>query len=191
MARSRTFLAVDVGPAIRASTQLVQQNLAKSGAQVKWVDPSAFHVTVLFLGDVSDTDLAVVCKFATRIAEAEEPFTLSVGRLGAFPNLRRPKVLWRGIKEGVEPLTRLHLALQDAALDLGGFRTEERGYTPHLTLGRTQTEDDGQRIAAFLNTYADQSSGSTTVDELLVMTSELLRSGPEYTVVGRAPLRGG
>lgn len=189
MARTRTFLAVDIGDAIRKRVAAVQAELAATGAIVKWVEPASYHVTLHFLGELDDRDLAQVCRATMKETAKIESFRMSIAGLGAFPNERRPKILWAGIDEGTENLVSLFTAIEAPLADLGIYRKEDRPYTPHLTLGRAATEADGELIAPELEKHRGWTGGITTVDEVLVLASDLKRSGPEYTVMGRAPLK--
>lgn len=188
MGRTRTFIGVDIGDAIRGSAAALVKELSKTGAAVKWVTPESMHVTLLFLGEVDDRELHSVCKAVKAAAEREPPFSLRVSGLGAFPTPRRPKVLWAGITDGADPLRRLHAGLEERMLELGCYRTEERGYNPHLTLGRVTGDADALTIAAEIPKRQAWQGGRFAVDEVLVFSSEMDRGGPVYTVVGRAPL---
>ncbi len=188
MARTRTFLGVKIGSSTRTAAIGVQEELAGSGAQVKWVEPENMHITLVFLGELDDRDLMTIFKVAKRAAAKAEPFGLEVAGLGAFPTPRRPKVVWAGITDGAKELQSLHAALEGPLIEAGAYRNEERAYTPHLTLGRPNTEADGQLLAAELPKYLSWKAGSTLVDELVVYSSEMQRKGPEYTVLGRVPL---
>ena len=190
MARTRTFIGINIGDGIRASAVALQEALAKAGAGVKWASPEGMHVTLLFLGEVDDRELHAVCKAVKAVSASEPPFTLRVSGVGAFPTSRRPKVLWAGITDGADVLQRLHAALEEKMLDLGCYRTEKRGYTPHLTLGRVNTTEDGLALAPELPKHMTWDGGRTAVDEVLVFSSEMERDGPLYTVIGRAALTG-
>jgi 2'-5' RNA ligase len=190
VARTRTFIAVDIGDATRASATALQKELSKGGADVKWGAPETMHVTLLFLGEVDDRELHAVCRAVKEVAAGEPPFALRVAGVGAFPTPRRPKIVWAGITEGAEPLRRLYSALEGRMLELGCYRKEERGYTPHLTLGRAKSDADSAALAAEIPKRAAWDGGRTTADEVLVFGSELTRDGPVYTVIGRAPLSG-
>jgi 2'-5' RNA ligase len=190
MGKTRTFIGIDIGDAIRTSAIALQKELAKTGAEVKWVTPKSMHVTLLFLGEVDDRELHPVCKAVKAAATSEPPFTLRVSGVGAFPTSRRPKVLWAGITDGAEPLQRLYGSLEEKMLDLGCYRKEERGYTPHLTLGRVKGDADGLTVAGELQKRLAWDGGRTAVDEVLVFSSEMDRDGPVCTVIGRAPLTG-
>ena len=190
MPRTRTFIAVDLSADIRGAAVVLQQGLAKSGAEVKWSSPETMHVTLLFLGEVDDRELHSVCRAVKEVAAAEPAFPLRVSGVGAFPTPRRPKILWAGITEGADELRRLYGKLEEKLLDLGGYRKEERGYTPHLTLGRVKSEADGFILARELPKLLAWDGGRTVADEVLVYGSVLQKDGPEYTVLGRGELAG-
>ncbi len=190
MARTRTFIGVAIGEGIRASAKAMQQTLARCGADVKWVEADNLHVTLLFLGEIDDRDLMNACRSAAKATEKEPPFILRVGGVGAFPTPRRPKVLWGGITEGADALVRVHAAIAGPLLELGTYRQEERGYTPHLTLGRAAGEADANLLATELPKHLSWNAGQTAVEEVLVYRSEMRRDGMEYSVLARSPLRG-
>ncbi len=190
MPRTRTFIALEIDDEIRNNAILLQTDLAKTGAEVKWVEPESMHVTLLFLGEVDDRELHSVCRAVKEVAAKEPPFVLRVSGVGAFPTPRRPKVVWAGITDGAEELKRLHERLEAKMLDLGCYRTEDRDYTPHITLGRVKGEADGLTLAPELPKIQAWSGGRTVIDEVLVFSSELERSGPVYTVLGRGKLTG-
>lgn len=187
MARIRTFIAVDLGKTIRDRAIALQEKLARTGTEVKWVEPENLHVTLLFLGEVDDRELPKVCRIVADGARNQPPFLLSIETLGCFPNPRRPRVVWIGVGEGTQPLTSLHDALETPLLELG-YRREERRYTPHITLGRVKSDRSTEALAAALAKQAYWKGGETTVQEILVMSSELKSQGPVYTVLSRAKL---
>jgi RNA 2',3'-cyclic 3'-phosphodiesterase len=188
MPRLRTFIAVDVNKAIRDRAVALQASLARAGAEVKWVEPENFHVTLLFLGEVDNRDVIDVCRAVADVCERHEPFSLTVETVGCFPNARRPRVVWVGITDGAEELGALHDALEPPLLDLGCYRREERRYTPHFTIGRVQAEGAVDPLSAALAKQAAWHGGTTQVSEVLVMSSELRSPGPQYTVLSRAKL---
>lgn len=189
MARLRTFLALDPGKALRDRLLTLQEKLAEAGADVKWVEAANLHLTLHFLGEVEDRDLAAICRVTNDVAGQVDRIPISLQGVGCFPNARRPRVLWVGLGEGRDDVTALHAALEQPLLDLGCYRREARAFTPHLTMGRVNSDKGNDRLAASLATRANWHGGETTIEEVLVMSSELLRSGPVYTVLGRARLR--
>jgi 2'-5' RNA ligase len=189
MARLRTFIAVDLGQALRERCVALQETLARTGTEVKWVEIDNLHVTLLFLGEVDERTVPEVCRAVAVICGRQEGFTLSVETVGCFPNPRRPRTLWVGVGEGQDELIALHDALEPPLLDLGCYRRENRPYTPHVTLGRVKSDRPTEKLAAELLKRASWKAGETQVREVLVLSSELTPKGPIYTVLGRGKLR--
>ena len=191
MARIRTFIAVDLGEAIRERAVALQEQVSPSAAGVKWVEKDNLHITLLFLGEVQQLDVNPICRTLKKQLAAVAPFTLEVTGLGAFPTLRRPKILWAGLSSGADELKAIHDRIEEPILNLGGYRRESRAFAPHLTLGRlSQEEDRAETWGPLVAQYADWQGGAIVIDEVLVMRSELLREGPVYSIMGRAPLLG-
>ena len=190
MARVRSFIGVEIGDEIRKKAVALQRQLAQCGAGVKWVAPESLHITLLFLGEVEDRDLLPLCRAVQKVAKREPAFPLRVSGAGAFPTLRRPKVIWGGVSDGAEPLRRLYSSLEAKLLEMGAFCKEERGYTPHLTLGRVKGEADGLALAPELAKLLAWDGGRSTVNKVLVYSSEPGRDGPEYAVLARGELAG-
>jgi 2'-5' RNA ligase len=191
MARLRTFIAVDPGKAIRDRCVALQESLARSGAECKWVEPENLHVTLLFLGEVVDRDVPALCNAVSEVCAKQVAFATSVESAGCFPNPRRPRVVWVGVGEGAPELVALHDALEPPLLALGCYRREERQYTPHITLGRVKGERaPADKLALALARQVKWQGGATEVREILVLSSELTPQGPVYTVLSRAKLLG-
>jgi 2'-5' RNA ligase len=183
--RIRTFVALGLDQAIRDRTVALQDTLAQTGAEVKWVEPENLHVTLLFLGEVDEREVLDVCRAVGDCASARAPFALSVEKTGSFPNPRRPRTLWVGVGEGTQEVVALHDALESVLLDLGCYRREDRQYTPHITLGRVRSEQPNQKLVAALAKHSGWQGGRMVVREVQVLSSELHSEGPVYTVLSR------
>jgi 2'-5' RNA ligase len=188
MARLRTFIAVDPGKPIRDRLVALQENLAKAGTEVKWVESENLHVTLLFLGEVDERSVPEVCRVVAESTQRQVPFLMTVEKAGCFPTPRRPRVLWVGVGEGAQPLCAVHDALEPPLLDLGCYRREERQFSPHITLGRVKSDRPTEQLAAALAKQAGWKGGEVPVREILIMSSELTPKGPLYTVLSRAKL---
>jgi RNA 2',3'-cyclic 3'-phosphodiesterase len=189
MATTRTFIAVEVSDGARGRAAELIRRLRASNAKVSWVVPENMHITLKFLGDQSDDDLAVICR-SVLDAVAEVPaFDFLCHGAGAFPNLQRPRTVWIGVTEGAAEFVHLHEAVE-SALAARGFRRENRALTPHLTLGRVRGGGDAQQeLGRLIAAHADFPVGLSATDEVLVMASHQRRSGAEYEVLARAPLK--
>lgn len=147
----RTFLALWPPPAWRAAAQRVQEALRRdaAGRRIAWTAPELFHVTVLFLGEVSRAALdAWAAPLGEWVATCPAPQLKPAG-LGAFPKADRPRVVWLGVADaGDRPLHDLHRAVADSARRhgvLGG--AGEETFHPHLTLARLRPEQGSRRAA--------------------------------------------
>ena len=167
----------------------VQETLARSAADVRWVQPESLHITLLFLGEVDERDLLPVCRAVGTACTAHDAFVLGVEGVGCFPNMRRPRTVWAGVGAGAAEMVKLHEALEAPLLDLGCYRREERKYTPHLTLGRVKGDGPTDRLAQALMKQALWHGGESEVREVLVMSSQLMPEGPVYSVLSTAKLR--
>jgi 2'-5' RNA ligase len=189
MARVRTFIAIGLDPILRDRCVALQQKLARADASVKWVERENLHVTLLFLGEILDRELPRVCAAVATVASDTEDFTFSLQAVGCFPNARRPRVVWVGLGQGQRELIALHDALEPPLLELGCYRREERQYTPHITLGRVQGEGNSGALAQAISGYNNWQGGEMDAREILTLSSELTREGPEYTVLSRVKLK--
>ena len=190
MGRLRTFIAIELTKATRDRLVGLQNNLAKTVPEVKWVEPENLHLTLLFLGEVDERELPALCQAVDGVTQSLPAFSMTVGGAGCFPNPRRPHVFWAGIVEGVQEVVTLHNALEPPLLELGCYRREDRKYTPHITLGRLRSDQSPTGLAAALAKLSTWQAGDTKVNEVHVMSSELSSDGPKYTVLSRAKLVG-
>lgn len=188
MARLRTFIAVEVEPAVRSRLVALQETLGRSAGDVKWVEPENLHVTLLFLGEVDERDVTDVCRAVAAVCAARQAFVMSVEGVGSFGNPRRPRTVWAGVAAGARELVELHDALEPPLLELGCYRREDRQYTPHLTLGRVKSDRPNDRLAEALAQQKNWRGGEGLVREVRVLSSQLTPRGPVYAVLSRARL---
>ncbi len=190
MARIRTFLAIDLGPAVRKRLASFQNELADDAPDVNWVEDENLHITLIFLGDIDERESITVCRAAQKVTAAMAPFPVTMEGVGCFPNTRRPRVVWVGVSDGADELGELHHLLESKLEELGLYRPEMRAFKPHVTLGRIKGEGSTEALVQTLAKNKEWSAGEATVREVLIMSSELTRDGPNYTILGRAKLTG-
>jgi 2'-5' RNA ligase len=183
----RLFVALNLEPQERQRLTEAVAPLREGGLPVRWLEPEALHLTLKFVGEVTNERAAEVEDVAQRLAASVPPFTLRLGGIGAFPNLRRPRVVWMGVEAPPE-LLQLQSGLE-AALGELGFPREERPYSPHLTLGRARPDAQPSELRALpeLAGLVDYSGiiDARTVD---VMRSHLSPKGARYERLAALPL---
>jgi len=131
----RTFIAVPISVKTGAQLRAAQQALVAKGIRARWTRPDQFHVTLKFLGNIPEPEVARVAQATESAVGGWGPFTLSFEGVGAFPDWARPRVLWAQIAAGREALMDLAERVEAALADLG-YPREGRPFTPHVTLGR-------------------------------------------------------
>src|SRR5205814_1732929 len=107
-------------------------------------EPRNLHVTLKFLGETRRADLPRLAEALRELAAHRTSFEAEVGGVGAFPNVRRPDVVWLAVKTGQEALMELAAAVEEACAALGWPR-EAKPFRAHLTLGRSRTRRPGPR----------------------------------------------
>ncbi len=186
---TRTFIAVELPGVARAALQAHIARLSRALPRVRFQPPDSLHLTLAFLGELDDEQLATATQAAVAAAPAVSPFTLTVAGLGVFGPPSAPRVLWCGVGGDVPALLRLQAALADQ-LDAAGFPREQRPFAPHLTLARFKQPLDPAALQRLLGILANPSVAKTpfAVDSLSVMQSELLRPAARYTRLRACPL---
>jgi len=187
----RTFIAVELSSTVIARAQEGIKLLKTSGAEVGWVDRAQMHLTLKFLGNVTDIETPEICRVVLGAASQVEPFEIVFRGLGAFPRVSEPRTIWMGIEQGQEELAELHAAIEDALKKEMGFGKENRKFHPHLTLGRLRKESDPARdeLSRLLQESAKFDGDLTVVDEVVVFASTLGRQGPTHEAMGHASLK--
>jgi RNA 2',3'-cyclic 3'-phosphodiesterase len=185
----RAFVAINVPKKQRDRIHRTFRELREQDYPVRWVDPERFHLTLKFLGQVRKEDIPPLERVLERVAGTTGPFTMGFSGFGAFPTLRRPRVLW----VGVDPSPALRCLKQDLEWTCSelGFERETRAFHPHITLGRTKG-DAGPGAFRGLDLLAAgiQVKGEVKVWKVDLMESFLSSSGPRYEIVSSFPLKG-
>jgi 2'-5' RNA ligase len=183
----RIFVAINPTAEVRARLAEAARGLREAGFPVRWVPPENVHLTLKFLGEVPEGRVPEICSAVDSAVAGAGPFEMAVSGFGAFPSLRRPRVVWAGI-ELSPPLERLQAELERALAAIG-FPKEDRPYHPHLTLGRTQKYASASEFEGFAELVGrleyDDAFHVRAVD---VMRSRLMPSGALYDVVHSAGL---
>jgi len=192
MSLLRAFIAVEIPPeihkAIESKTALLRAAL--DGSLVRWVPTENIHLTLKFLGDVSPANVEMLSQMLSVEVSQHSTFVLKFGGLGAFPNPRRPRVIWIGIQAPAE-LEALQHGIEATTATLG-YPTEERPFSPHLTIGRVkQTAGSAgiQKIRSALEETKVGALGTTQVSAVHLLKSDLKPSGAVYTRLFSAPLK--
>lgn len=185
----RAFLAILLDPPLRDALSACVRALqaAHPPAHLKWVSDEQHHLTLHFLGEISPAQTEAVTRALAGLPPPTAPLSLTLGGLGAFPNLNRPATLWAGGQDEGGRIAML-AAAYGRALRALGFEIDARPFTPHLTLARVPRDLDPATIRAVGGWYAAREALAPppltqAVRAVHLMRSELLPSGARYTPV--------
>ncbi|MGZ9235405.1 MAG: RNA 2',3'-cyclic phosphodiesterase [Anaerolineales bacterium] len=191
MSLLRAFIAVEIPLELRKAVCEATAPLQKGiGSAVRWVPMENMHLTLKFLGDVSAANVEMLSQMLRAEVELIHCFDLHLSGLGSFPNLKRPRVLYIGI-QAPATLEALQRGIDSDSRRLG-YESEERGFSPHLTIGRvkqTVTATEQQIIRRALEETRIDSLGTARVDSVHLYKSDLRPSGSVYTRLYSAPLK--
>ncbi len=185
----RCFLAIELPTDVRDQIAALQEELRATVRSVRWTRPEQIHLTLKFLGDVPDAEVAGVCAAVGETAKACPPFELEIGGAGCFPGGGPVRVVWAGIARPAAELAACQQGCEARLAELG-FKPEGRPYTPHLTIGRLNDFRDSARVRSEVEAQAAFHAGRLTVTELTLFESVLRPTGAEHHVISRARLGG-
>ncbi len=190
----RLFVAAEPSEALRRAAAecaaQVRRRLESAGAGhgLRWIPAENLHLTVWFLGEVSDPRAAAVVESLAR-PMTSPAFDLQLAGLGAFPPSGPPRVLWLGVTRGLAELARAHDEVGER-LAPWGFAPEARSYSAHLTIARVKEPPRGAARLAFREALTAErcEAGSCRVDRLTVFRSRTSPHGATYESLLRVPL---
>jgi len=182
----RAFIGIDIDEAVRRRLITIQEQLAATGAGLKLVEPPNIHVTMKFLGEISDDRIAPVSEALGRAAAETKQFDIGVKGIGVFPNLGYIRVVWAGVSGGREEVITLQRKI-DRELQSIGFNPE-KNFVPHLTVARVKTAKNKEKLASFIREMGDAEFGTSRVRSIELKQSKLTPRGPIYSTLARMEL---
>jgi len=176
---TRTFIAVDFDdPDIVSRAREVQRKIMESGVVMKPVEPQNLHVTLWFFGELDSGRLKTVLENARQVRF--KPFKVEVKGVGYFPGRNRINVIWLGISDPSNGLKNILDQLLGKLTRLG-FRYDDRGFTPHLTIGRVKYVKNKPLALQQLTQLREIYFGEQVITSFKVKKSTLTSRGPIYS----------
>jgi 2'-5' RNA ligase len=174
----RAFLSIEIeDQTLLSRIKDIQQKLDQTAAKMKIVKSENIHYTVRFFGDTPLTKLNQIKMCLDKIDFNQ--FEIEVGGIGAFPNRRRPRIIWVGVTNNASKVVQIKSEIDSLLVDIG-YQPEKRKYTPHATIARVRYVKDSRRITDNLEHLTDEVIGKMIVANITMMKSTLTPSGPIY-----------
>jgi 2'-5' RNA ligase len=189
----RAFVSIHIPASVREELRAVQAEFDRdvSKSAVRWTPFEQLHLTLEFLGNVAIENLPSLENVLKQVATTHRLFELSAGRVGAFPSIRNPRVIWAGIEGDVDAAKAVQADVKNS---VRSFVTEQetRAYKPHVTLGRVRpvTGRELRRVSDAIATSAERGFGSWRVDEFALMQSQLSPQGSQHSTLATFQLGG-
>lgn len=177
----RSFIAFDIdSQSILKKIEDAQNFLVKTGADLKLVEPKNIHMTVRFLGNITPPMIEKVFEEMKKVQFT--PFNIKICGVGAFPNLRYPRVVWAGITEGADQLRSIFNQLEPSLRSLG-FTPDSKGFSPHLTIARVKSGRNKAELCRVISENANYEFGIVQATCLRLKKSDLTPKGPIYSTL--------
>jgi len=179
MTQFRGFIAIDVKPFSKIID--FENEIKKTGCNIKLVEPENIHITLKFLGDTQETIINDIEKILKASTVEIKPFEIKLKGTGVFPNQNYIKVIWIGLKN-TDPITKIVKNI-DTPLSEIGFQREKREFSPHLTIARVKTAKNKESLIRVIENFDNIEFGDINVDTIKLKKSELTSKGPIYSTL--------
>ena len=181
----RSFIALPALPTVQQAIAEVQIKLKEVQADVQWEPKDKFHITLIFLGNIEQSKFELLSAALAKSFQQFRSFAISYESIGAFPNIRNPRVVWMGIQSN-QMILDLQAAAGQICLEFG-FPLDDRMFHPHITLGRVKEARHVPRLTEAIKTVTFEPI-EMHCSEIVFMKSELRPSGSIYTILKSFPL---
>lgn len=186
---TRSFIAMAIPEGIKNQLAGLQSKLKRADADVKWTRPEAIHITLRFLGYLTDDSISKVKDALAQVGREFSPFTVEIKGSGTFPERGRPRVIWAGMSQGEKELQAIFSRLEQELIEKG-LGEADKPFKGHLTLGRVKTGKNINKLVEYLDKEGGKSFGAFEVKSVCLFKSQLRPEGAIYTVLKEELLSG-
>lgn len=175
----RVFIAMDIGTELQQELKIIQDGLKRHlRGKLAWVKPDNIHLTLKFLGNVTQDRVNYIEDTLDEIARKEKPFSISLAPLGAFPGITIPRVIWVGVAGDIAIIKNIRDKLELSLSHLG-FKKEDNPFHPHLTLARVKSIENPAQISGIFS-QINPKNLRAAIDRIILFKSELIPQGAIY-----------
>jgi 2'-5' RNA ligase len=187
----RAFIALPIPEAVKDQIERVQTEMRDllPRQSVRWTKRDQFHLTLRFLGDVEAGRVRELTDALHNVCSSFRPLQLHAERIGCFPDLRFPRIVWVWVHAEAGQLAVLQARIE-AAVGEVAERKPEKKFTGHVTIARLNAVRrlQAEALAGQVQAMSGRCFGEWTASEVKLMQSELFKSGAVHTVLAAFPL---
>ncbi len=184
----RLFIALPLPVQVENALKSIIQNLKKYDERIRWVNPSNIHVTLRFLGETDPKQVPELKQIITDATTTCKPFAVRITKIGAFPNIRHPRIIWAGFHDDLVSVQVNKLAsIIEQSVRESGFEPEKKKFRPHLTLARIKNPASLKALPQILQNYKIEPI-ECKLNKICLFQSTLTPKGPIYDRIVEANL---
>lgn len=177
----RAFIAIDLPDEVKNEIHALINLLKKKDKTTHWTSIEKLHVTLKFLGNITQTQSDEIIKQLKLVVQKHEIFQIEFSKLLLLPSKLSPNVIALAATP-ITPLVSLVLDIDHALLSTG-IELEQRPFKPHLTIGKIKTK---KFVEPKLK---DEFHIKFKATEIKLYESELNQHGAIYTLIQSFALR--
>ena len=184
----RVFVAIKISDKAKREVSSYIKTLEDGfkNLRVGWVKDEKLHLTLKFLGDIEDEKLLSLENAVRQVSQDISNFKLKISEIGVFPNPRKPRILWLGIEDAGNNLSKAKKSLEEKCSKFG-INKEKRNFKPHLTIARIRQSQKSKKL---VKTHLQNKFEPVEfeVSEIVIYESKLLPTGSVYSVLAEYKL---
>ena len=184
----RLFYGVELDDKIKNKISEFVNELTyeQEGKEIKWVKKDNLHITLQFIGNTNEDVIPKLKRLASNISF--KSFEVGVTNIGAFPYMKKPRVIWAGIEQNMPLFRELHNKVRDICIKIEenekSLNIDTKPFHPHITLGRVKKRLKSEFIE-ILQKNKNIEFGIQKIRNFTLFSSELHREGPIYKVIDK------
>ncbi|MEA3305318.1 MAG: RNA 2',3'-cyclic phosphodiesterase [Candidatus Omnitrophota bacterium] len=170
----RSFIAIELSDKIIQALRDIEDSLKEKLSSIKWVKPENIHLTIKFLGNIEPETVENIKNILNNTALNTRMFKIKLSKIGVFPDISRPRVLWVGLSDGF-----------NETVDIFNKLEGKLPFHPHLTLARIKSLKEKDKFKKEVESKTVPEI-EMAVKKITLFRSKLSPKGPTYTVLHEA-----
>lgn len=185
----RIFTAIAISEETRAQAAKYIETLRGEFSQIRagWEQTEKLHLTLKFLGDIDEDQLAKLTFAVSETAKRISDFKLRISKTGVFPSARNARILWLGVRDEAASLQTLNEILE-IECEKEGFSKEKKDFKAHLTVARLREPQKSKELIR-KHLQKEFETNEFAAGAIVVYESRLLPQGSVYKVISKHQLK--
>jgi 2'-5' RNA ligase len=185
----RTFIAIPLPESVKTWMGQMQKRLRHHAIKASWTSQDTMHLTVIFTGQIYTDQVQSFTQCMEKAASQCSHFSLQGSGLGVFPTIKRPRVLWGGLRGQTDQLKHLYTCLETQISKKMDVPMSQKRFSAHLTLARIKQPVPTKKMVCVLQEFESCVSEESQVSRIDLFKSHLMSSGARHTRLYSARLK--